>query len=341
MNVGDLNSDSFSDLFAIDPDSYRLDTFYGRSDRTFASYTQQLPAASYPGGEDYFAPSPSMADFNDDGHNDIVTISSTNSGEVYLLFLLGTSSPGQFTLQTWNVPNAKGSYQVPQVGDFNHDGKADWVFNANTAPNSSTFYTGLNGTNAGLWSDCDYPNTARGIMACSPAGNSGPTVNFNATAHSFGQLRKIELCVDGKKLGEQYHTWDGNAYLRMSSTLASGMHKGTYVAADVDNTLQFYNFTFTVPSSCSTPGSAGVHLCAPTSGSTTSVNPVLVEASAKVTGTLARMEVWVDSVKKYTETNSTSLATSVNVSPGTHTFTVYAVNTSGELWKASSSATTP
>ncbi len=68
MNSGDLNSDGFSDLFAIDSDSYRLDTFYGQSDRTFASYTQQLPTASYfAGAEDYYAPAPTMADFNETG----------------------------------------------------------------------------------------------------------------------------------------------------------------------------------------------------------------------------------------------------------------------------------
>jgi len=270
-----------------------------------------------------------------------VTITSSYSGLVYLIFFLGTSSPGQFTLQTWNVPNATGGFELPQVGDFNHDGKPDWVFNANTSPGGSTFYTGLNGTVGGLWADCDYPKTARGIMACSPAGNSGPTVNFNATAHSFGQLRKIELWVDGKKLGEQYHAWQGNAYFNFSSTLVPGSHLGTYFAADVDNTLQPYSFRFTVPSSCSAPASPGVHICFPANGSTTSVNPVLVQASATITGTIERMEVWVDSVKKYTETDSTSLAASLNVSPGKHTFTVFAVNTNGTVWQQATSATVP
>ena len=147
MNSGDLNADGKTDLFAIDADSYRLDTFYGRSDRTFASYSQQLPKASYfAGAEFYFAPAPAMADFNGDGRNDIATITTNNNGLIYLIFFLATPSPGQFTLQTWNVPNATGSFQLPQVGDFNHDGKPDWVFNANISPANSTFYTGLNGT---------------------------------------------------------------------------------------------------------------------------------------------------------------------------------------------------
>jgi hypothetical protein len=135
-----------------------------------------------------------MADFNDDGRNDIATITTNNNGLIYLIFFLATASPGQFTLQTWNVPNATGIFELPQVGDFNHDGKPDWVFNANTSPAGSTFYTGLNST-AGLWSNCDYPTTGRGIHVCSPNVSSGPTVNFNAASHSFGSLRKMELWV--------------------------------------------------------------------------------------------------------------------------------------------------
>ena len=342
MNSGDLNSDSRTDLFAIDGDSYRLDTFYGQTDRTFASYSQQLPAASYPGGQDYVAPEPAMADFNDDGRMDLVTNTISPQGMIYLIFFLATPSPGQFTLQTWNVPNAKGDFQVPQVGDFNHDGKPDWVFNANPAPNTSTLYTGLNGTSGGLWSNCAYPTVARGVSLCSPAGSTTSAATISASAHSFGQLRKMELWVDGKKLNEQYHVWQGNGYFNFDSNLGSGSHLGTLYAADVDNTLDRFDFRFTVgPSTCAAPSVDGVHICAPTSGSTTSATPVLVQATAKITGTLARMEVWVDGAKQFTETNSTSLAASINLRAGTHNFTVYAVNTNGTIWDETVSANVP
>jgi len=342
MNSGDLDGDGKSDLYALDADSYRLDTFYGQSGKTFASYTQQLPTASYyAGSEAYYAPAPTMADFNDDGRNDIVTITSSYNGLVYLIFFLATPSRGQFTLQTWDVPNASGSFQVPQVGDFNHDGKPDWVFNANSYPGNSTFYTGLNGTSVGLWSNCDYPTTGKGIHVCSPDGSSGAAVNFNATARSFGSLRKMELWVDGKKLSEQHHTWEGNAYFSFSSTLAAGTHQGDIFSADVDNTLQLSSFKFTVPSGCSAPTAAGVHICAPVTGATTSNPPVLVQASSTVTGTLARMEVWVDSTKKYTEKNSNSLSASIGMSAGKHTVTVFAVNTSGAVVSSAVSVTVP
>jgi hypothetical protein len=228
----------------------------------------------------------------------------------------------------------------PVVGDFNHDGKPDWTFTDSTG-SASPVYTGLNETVNGLWSNCDYPSSQRGINLCSPAIVSGSTVNFNATAHSLSDLRKMELWVDGKKLGEQYHTWKGNGFLNMSSSFDTGTHYGTYFAADISDTLLQYNFQFTVPSSCNAPSTPGVHLCWPVNGISINSRSVIVEASSTVTGTLARVEVWVDSVKKYTEANSASVSAAVEVSPGTHTFTVFAVNTNGQVWRGAATATIP
>jgi phospholipase C len=64
-----------------------------------------------------------------------------------------------------------------------------------------------------------------------------------------------------------------------------------------------------------------------------------VQADAAVTGTLARMEVWVDGVKKYSETTSKSLSTSLTLATGTHRFNIYAVNTAGTKWEATVNAT--
>jgi hypothetical protein len=64
-----------------------------------------------------------------------------------------------------------------------------------------------------------------------------------------------------------------------------------------------------------------------------------VQAAAKIAGTLARMEVWVDGVKKYTETTSTSLSTSISLAAGTHRFDIYAVNTAGTKYVSTVTAT--
>jgi hypothetical protein len=89
---------------------------------------------------------------------------------------------------------------------------------------------------------------------------------------------------------------------------------------------------------CSAPSSPGVNICLPVNGSTVS-SPVDVQASATVTGTLARVELWVDGVKKYTETTSTAFSTYLSIESGSHRFTVIAVNTAGTKWQAATTAT--
>jgi hypothetical protein len=96
--------------------------------------------------------------------------------------------------------------------------------------------------------------------------------------------------------------------------------------------------SYTIGTTCSAPTTPSVHVCKPAAGSTVA-SPVQVQAHATITGTFARMEVWVDGVKKYTETTSTSLSTFIALTAGTHTFHVYAVNTAGTKWLGSVSAT--
>ena len=343
MNSGDLNADGKTDLFAIDADSYRLDTFYGRSDRTFASYSQQLPRASYfAGAEFYFAPAPAMADFNGDGRNDIATITTNNNGLIYLIFFLATPSPGQFTLQTWNVPNASGSFQLPQVGDFNHDGKPDWVFNANISPADSTFYTGLNGTPSACGATAITRPPAAAFTSARLMFLPGPRSTSMRRRTLSGRCARWNFGWMAKKLAQQQNTWEGNAWFNFNATLAPGTHQGHIFAADVDNTLQLASFNFTVPSSCAAPASPGIHICAPATGVPAS-NPsgMLVLATSTVTGTLARMEIWVDSTKKYTESNSNSVSASIEMTSGKHTITVFAVNTSGAVWSSATSVSVP
>jgi chitobiase/beta-hexosaminidase-like protein/Big-like domain-containing protein len=90
--------------------------------------------------------------------------------------------------------------------------------------------------------------------------------------------------------------------------------------------------------SCNAPGSPGVNVCAPANGSTVT-SPVTVQAKATIVGTLARMEVWVDGVKKFTETTSTTLNTSIALGTGSHRFDIYAVNTAGTKYLKTVNAT--
>jgi hypothetical protein len=66
---------------------------------------------------------------------------------------------------------------------------------------------------------------------------------------------------------------------------------------------------------------------------------VQVQAASTITGTLDRMELWVDGVKKYTETSSKTLNTSLSLGSGSHRFGVFAVNTAGTKWEGVVNAT--
>jgi hypothetical protein len=83
---------------------------------------------------------------------------------------------------------------------------------------------------------------------------------------------------------------------------------------------------------CNAPTSPGVSICQPASGATVS-SPVAIQAASNVTGTFSRMEVWIDGVKKYTETSSKALNTTLTMSAGTHRFAVLAFNTPGTKWQ--------
>ncbi len=83
LNVGDLNSDGKSDLYVI---GSTMLTWYGQWGETFASYSQQIAPAEY---RTSFQP---MADFNNDGLNDLVATAQTYT-DSFLVFLLATPLP--------------------------------------------------------------------------------------------------------------------------------------------------------------------------------------------------------------------------------------------------------
>ncbi len=334
FSAGDLDSDGRTDIFAADVSGYpEVDVLYGQADRTFHMYTVASAAGPF-----------AIADFNGDTRMDLVgaAINSTETGPE-LNFLLAGSGEGTFTEQTYAVPISQThpGLSYPLVGDLNSDTKPDYLGVLEGAGTTSTsiLLEVLNTTPSGNWGGCAYPKAGQGIHVCLPSGSIGSnTVHFNASANSFGQLRKIELWVDGKKVTEQYHVWGSRAWFDFSDTLASGAHRGVIFAADIDNRQQQTVFNFTVGgAACIAPSTAGVNICSPASGSTVS-SPVQVQATSKVTGTIAHMQLWVDGVSKFTSA-STTLTTSISLAAGTHRFAVVATNTAGQKWQSAINAT--
>ena len=340
FNVGDLNSDGRTDIFSLDQGrNSELVTLYGQTSRTFALYTQATSGIDSTRINDAEGRGLAMADFNGDGRMDLVALgrTSSTSGDNQLVFLLATSSLGAFTEQHYGIPST--FTIVPVVGDFNRDTKPDVLsLTAINSGSAAELLEVLNTTASGNWGGCPYPALGQGIRICAPASTNGSTVRFNASANSFGQLRKLEVWVDGTKIAEQYHAWGERAYFDFSRSFAAGTHNGVFFAADIDNRLQRASFAFAVggAATCSVPTTPGVHVCSPVNGSTVH-SPVSVAARGTVTGTLARMEVWVDGLKKYTTTTN-NLTTTLSLANGSHRFDFYAVNTAGQKWQTTVSA---
>ncbi|HZZ41008.1 MAG TPA: FG-GAP-like repeat-containing protein [Acidobacteriaceae bacterium] len=336
---GDINSDGRTDLFGF-PSGNKLMVWTSQPDRQWTTFSMDT-SANLEQSTNLTAPPFMVADFNGDGNMDLgaLAVLSGSGGtfqDVFDFFLANGS--GGYEEQS--VPTSDIGNLV--AGDFNRDLRPDVAtIDGHLAyPGTGAQMTvGLNETENGKWSPCAYPAKGQGIALCSPGSTSGTSVSFTASANSFGMLRKMELWIDGKKIAEQHHTWANRAWFNLTTTLSAGSHKVTLFAADIDNRLQKFTSTVQVGgSSCSAPASAGVNLCQPASGATVS-SPVQVMASATVTGKLASMQLWVDGVKKYSETSSATLQTSISLSAGSHRFAVLAVNTSGQKWEQAVNAT--
>ncbi len=335
--AADVNGDGISDL--ISPTQLGepgLTIFYGAPNR--AMQFAQIPTERC--APKNFSNTVAVADFNGDHIPDIAFADSECGGQnATRITILPGKGNNQFG---FDIPVFSATSIFPLVFGLrgNRDTKADLAFQTSTS--TKTAIVTLLNTTTGNFPTCAPPNSAVGIAQCSPAVGStvSSPVNFTIGAAADKPIRKVDVWVDRKKQFEQFAgAFSNYAFLNASLPLAAGSHRVSVIAYGWDNSQisKVSTLNVTASSSCSAPSSAGVHICTPVSGSTVS-SPVQVQATAKVTGTIASTQLWVDGVKKFTVASST-LNTSVSLTAGTHRFAVIATNTSGQKWESAVNAT--
>jgi hypothetical protein len=331
--AADINNDGRSDIVAIPGKTTAsnsqipaLALFTGNANRTLSYKT--ITTTSCVGA---LGTGITVADFNGDGLNDMaydeLPCAPSSSVNTELAVRLGTGSgnfgPEQVVYQ--NLYQMSQPYTVrTTIGT-----KPDVVF-AQYNGGSSGSITLLSNTSTGAFPGCGLSLIAEGLQICTPGSSATSPVKFSIGAAGPTPMRTAAVWADGKKVAEQLtHAFSNYSFLDASIPLAAGSHAITIYGTGWDNTLQSKSFTLSVGSggSCPFVGNA-VNLCQPLNGSTVS-SPVTVLASSNIPGTLARMEVWIDAVKKYTETNSATLSYTISLPPGSHRFAVFAVNTAG------------
>lgn len=343
-SVGDVDNNGTSDLLL--DSGPQIGIFKGNTNRTITFQALNTPSGQCPM---YVQ----TADLNGDGLNDLVyeeapcaPYSTPPSSKVVadLATAKGVFSSTEQTIRSnpyWTtgfgiVKSTQGT-------------KPDLAVFPNTQPSQTGSFPPdslvlMQNTTSDSFPNCGTTSQAEGINLCMPTGSTAASpVKFSISASGPTPMRTVSVWVDGQKLAEQLtHAFSNYSFLDQSLSLSSGSHSVTIYGTGWDNTLQVKSFTLNVGSGsgsgCGAPSSAGINVCKPVSGSTVS-SPVEVQATATITGALARMEIWVDGVKKFTETTSTSFDTPVALANGYHRFDIYAVNTTGAKWEKTIYAT--
>ena len=185
--------------------------------------------------------------------------------------------------------------------------------------------------------------TVYGILSNNAQLTATPT--FSPAAGTYSAAQSVTI-LDTTPHASIYYTANGNTP-STGSTLYTGpiqvAHSETLQAVALapgfsQSADASASYTIGSSSTCGAPSAPGVNVCKPVNGSTVA-SPVPVQAAATVTGTILRMEVWVDGVKKFSTLNSRTLSTSLSLANGSHTFAFVAVNTAGAKWTKTVSAT--
>jgi FG-GAP-like repeat/Bacterial Ig domain len=345
--IGDVDNNGTSDLVmsrvtvgAGGTTSYpQLAFFKGNTNRTL-SFSTINTAGGCPGSNI------SIADYNGDGLNDLIYRETpcTGSGNSNIVMNPATA-PGVFSGSEQTVYTTAYTIFNSLVTLKSTQGtRPDVMLTPNTSPNTNaaTALVLLENISTGSFPSCGTTAQAEGINLCAPAGASANSpVTFSVSASGPTPMRTVAVWVDGQKVAEQLaHAFSNYSFLDHSITLNPGSHSITIFGTGWDNTLQQKTFNLSAGNNlaCGAPSSPGVNICLPVNGSSVGT-PTEVSAAANIVGTLARMEIWVDGTKLFTETTSTSFDTTLPLANGYHRFDIFAVNTAGTKYLSTTYAT--
>ncbi|MGC2697870.1 MAG: VCBS repeat-containing protein [Candidatus Angelobacter sp.] len=241
-------------------------------------------------------------------------------------------SKGAFLGPFYFMGNNGGAPNRAAVADFNGDGRPDFVAADFEVNNLEVF---LNTTTA---STCPFFSGGAGVHVCTPApGSSAPSPVAIGASGSGGTFPIVALkaYIDGIQVAAS----DTNT-LNAAVAKATGNHQLAVNAWDVNDVVRqtIVNFTVGGTAACSVPASAGIHICAPTQGSTVH-SPVAVSAAANGgTAKISAMKAYIDG-KQVAASGSGSISGSAAEAVGTHKLTVNAWNTAGKLFQSTATFT--
>lgn len=252
ISVGDVNSDGKMDIIAANfypTATDRMTVFYGDASRTFSSRSAIPISHCFAGGL-----APAVADVNGDGISDLVVPEAdcgSTTGETRYIGILtrkpnSSYNPDQIV---YTAPTSSQGVVDLDVIRANHDTRPDLLAqvcgsNCGGSSNQSVI---LQNTSYGTFHACDAPKTFLGIWVCSPsAASASSPVDFSIAASGQVVMRKVEVWVDGKKLGEQLNGFSNYSFFDKSFSIPAGRHQVNIYAAGWDNSLEEDSFTLQV-----------------------------------------------------------------------------------------------
>jgi len=165
------------------------------------------------------------------------------------------------------------------------------------------------------------------LTICSPAANSTVTspVQVSAAANSSASVQKFLVYVDNAL---QYQQLNASS-ISTSINVSPGTHNLTvqyYNGQWIKNSVNINVSSGSGGGGCNpTATDNTLTICTPLANSTVT-SPVQVVAAANSASAVQKFLVYVDNALQYQQLNTSSISTSINISPGTHNLTVQYYN---------------